>query len=89
MGVRMRLHLRSDAQLSVPERLAAADIFRVLAGLLAVPLGSVILYRSVAAGAISPPAILVGVAFVAFGFYRSWFAFHRYQAFRAFRDNTP
>jgi hypothetical protein len=70
-----------------PERLTVSDVFRVLVGLVAAPLGGLILYRSAVAGQLSPPAILVGVAFVAFGVYRTWFAAHRYRAFRALQDN--
>lgn len=70
----------------VPERLTTSDVFRVLVGLLAVPLGGLILYRSASAGELTPPAILVGVTFVAFGCYRTWFAAHRYRAFRASQD---
>jgi hypothetical protein len=82
----MRLSRSIKAPLPAPERLTVADVYRAVLGLLAIPLGGVILVRSAIAGAMSPPAILLGVAFVGFGVYRTWFAVHRYQAFRLQRD---
>ncbi len=73
---------RRQAQ-ALPEHLTVADICRIVLGLVAVPLGAVILYRSATAGALTPPAILLGVAFMGFGCYRTWFAAHQYRAFRA------
>ena len=70
----------------MPERLTAADVYRVLLGLVAIPLGIIILYRSVSSGSLSVPAMLVGVAFVGFGVYRTWLAWQRYQMFRKLQD---
>jgi hypothetical protein len=72
-----------SAALRAPVRLTATDVYRAVLGLLAVPLGGLILVRSAVAGALSPPAILLGVTFVGFGIYRTWFAIHRYRMFRA------
>jgi len=50
-------------------------------GLLMIPLGIVILVRTVTV-AVTVPGILVGCAFVAFGFYRLWLGWSRYRQYR-------
>jgi hypothetical protein len=47
-------------------------------------IGIVMLYRILTLpGAISPPAVLVAIAFIGFGTYRLWMARARYREYRA------
>jgi hypothetical protein len=48
-----------------------------------IPLGIVILVRSWAAGIVTPPAILMGLAFIGFGVYRVYVGVVRYRMFRS------
>jgi hypothetical protein len=77
---------RVKRDLPVPQRLTALDVYRVVLGFIAVPLGFFLLYRTLQAGGLSVPAVLIGVAFVGFGIYRTWFAWQRYQMYRASQD---
>lgn len=61
-----------------PERLTAKDIIHIFFGALMIPLGAVILYRTVTVIR-SFTGIAVGAAFVAFGVYRLATAFIRYK----------
>jgi uncharacterized membrane protein HdeD (DUF308 family) len=69
-----------------PERVTVGDIYRVVLGLLAIPLGLIILFRIVATQSMSPPGVLVGVAFIGFGVYRTRLALRRYRLYRQWRD---
>ena len=62
------------------------DFYRIGLGLLMIPLGVTILARSFSAGVVTPPAILMGLAFVAFGMYRLYVGIVRYRMYRAFSD---
>lgn len=64
-----------------PERFTAADIVRIGLGLLMVPLGIIILIRTLSI-AVTVPGVLVGGAFVAFGFYRLTIAWQQYRWYR-------
>lgn len=67
--------------LSPPERLTLRDVLHVLLALLMVPLGIVVLVRTLQ---VAPNAlgVLVGLAFIGFGIYRLWLAGSRYVAYR-------
>jgi hypothetical protein len=77
---------RVKRDLPAPDRLTALDVYRVALGLIAIPLGFFLLYRTLQSGGLSIPALLIGVAFVGFGIYRTRFAWQRYQMFRASQD---
>lgn len=64
------------------------DFYRIGLGVLMIPLGITILTRSFSAGVVTPPAILVGLAFVAFGSYRLYVGVMRYRMYRALRNGA-
>jgi uncharacterized membrane protein HdeD (DUF308 family) len=64
-----------------PEQFTAADLFRIGLGLLMIPLGVIILVRTLTI-AVTVPGALIGFAFVAFGVYRLWTAWSRYRLYR-------
>jgi hypothetical protein len=64
-----------------PEQFTAADRLRVGLAALMVPLGIAILVRTLSVSA-TPLGVLVGGAFIAFGVYRLWLAWSRYQLYR-------
>ena len=59
-----------------PIKFTLGDKYRLALGVATIVLGIVILARTIPV-AISPPAILVGVAFVGFGVYRLWLGYTR------------
>ncbi len=59
-----------------PSRFTLRDAAQILLGVIMIPLGLVILYNTFARGAVIP-ALLIGSAFVAFGVYRTTFAWGR------------
>ena len=59
------------------------DWYRIGLGLLMIPLGVTILVRSFSAGVVTLPAILMGLAFIAFGVYRLYVGIVRYRMYRA------
>jgi hypothetical protein len=65
-----------------PEKVTFADGYRFVLGLISIGLGITILVRSIAAGIITPPAIIIGVAFLAFGTYRTYVGIVRYRQYR-------
>ncbi len=65
-----------------PEKATWADGVRFVFGVLMIGIGIAILFRSISAGIITPPAILMGLAFLAFGVYRVYVGVVRYQLFR-------
>lgn len=67
--------------LPAPERFTFSDVFRIGLGIMMIPLGVVILVRTLAI-TVTGPGVLVGSAFVAFGFYRLWLAWTRYRLYR-------
>jgi hypothetical protein len=64
-----------------PERATKADAYRVFLGALMVPLGVVILARSLALGVLSPASVIMSVAFVGFGVYRVYVGIVRYRMY--------
>ena len=64
-----------------PTRFTLADKYRIALGAAALVLGVVILWRTVSV-AISPPAILVGLAFIGFGVYRLWLGYTRLRLWK-------
>jgi hypothetical protein len=50
-----------------------------------IPLGFSILIRTYSAGIFTPPALLLGLAFIAFGSYRLYVGLERYRMYRATR----
>ncbi len=65
-----------------PAKATWGDAYRFGLGLLMIPLGITILARSFAAGIFTPPAILLGLAFVAFGIYRVYVGVVRYRMYK-------
>ncbi len=66
---------------SPPGQFTAADILHTGLGLLMVPLGVIILARTLSI-AVTVPGILIGGAFIAFGVYRLWLAWRHYRLCR-------
>jgi hypothetical protein len=73
--------------LPAPERFTLADGLHIILGLLMVPLGIVILLRTLAI-AVTASGLLVGAAFIAFGLYRTWMAVVRYRLYRQRKENA-
>ncbi len=69
-----------------PQRATWADGVRFSFGVLMIILGITILVRSILAGIFTPPAILVGLAFLLFGIYRVYVGVVRYRLFRSLKD---
>ena len=70
-----------------PSKATWGDAYRFGLGLLMVPLGITILARSFAAGIITLPAVLLGLAFVAFGVYRVYVGVVRYRMYKRQMSN--
>lgn len=64
-----------------PEKLTAGDVVHIIFGVLMVPLGLIILFRTLTAIK-TLTGFLVGVAFVSFGVYRLYIAYVRYNLLR-------
>jgi hypothetical protein len=58
------------------------DKYRLWLGAAAIVLGVVILWRTVPV-AISPPAILIGLAFIGFGVHRLWLGYTRLKQWKS------
>ena len=71
-----------------PTRVTWADAYRFGLGLLMIPLGIAILVRTLSAGIITPAALLMGLAFVAFGVYRLYVGIVRYRMYRGGQRRT-
>lgn len=65
-----------------PERVTWADGVRFVFGIIFMGLGAAILVRCLLAGIVTMPAMLTGLAFIAFGLYRVYVAVVRYRIFR-------
>jgi hypothetical protein len=70
-----------------PQRATWADAYRFGLGVLMIPLGIAILARAITANIISPPAVLISLAFIAFGIYRIYVGIVRYRTYRASGKN--
>jgi hypothetical protein len=68
-----------------PVQATWADAYRFSLGLLMIPMGVAILLRTFAAGIYTPTALLLGLAFIAFGSYRLYMGIVRYHSYRACR----
>jgi hypothetical protein len=68
-----------------PEKLTVADIIHIIFAFLMIPLGLMILYRTLTTIK-SVTGWLVGAAFLAFGVYRLYMAYTRYKMLS--RDQT-
>lgn len=73
--------------LPAPERFTAADLCRIIMGLLMIPLGVAIIVRTLSI-AVTVQGVLIGGAFVAFGVYRLWLAAGRYRLWRHKRESA-
>ncbi len=61
-----------------PTQFTWGDKYRIALAVVMIVLGAAILWRTLPI-AISPPALLVGFAFIGFGVYRLWLAYTRLQ----------
>ena len=68
-------------KLPPPTKFTITDKYKLLLGLIAIALGVVILWRTLAI-AVSPPALMVGFAFLGFGIYRLWLGYTRLKQLR-------
>jgi uncharacterized membrane protein AbrB (regulator of aidB expression) len=71
-----------------PSRVTWGDAYRFGLGLLMIPLGITILVRTFSAGIITLPAVILGLAFVAFGIYRVYVGIVRYQMYKRGASNV-
>lgn len=71
-----------------PEQFTAADLLHIGLGVLMIPLGVIILVRTLSI-AVTVTGILVGCAFVAFGVHRLWLAWSRYHLYRQDKRRNP
>jgi len=65
-----------------PMQFTLGDKYRLWLGAAAIVLGVVILWRTVPV-AISPPAILIGLAFIGFGVHRLWLGYTRLKQWKS------
>ncbi len=72
-------------KLPPPSRITFTDVLQILIGVIAIPLGLVILFRTWQLGG-SIPALLIGGAFIAFGLYRTFFAIGRMRWYLQIRE---
>lgn len=71
-----------------PTKATWTDAYRFGLGLLMIPLGLSILVRTYSAGIFTPTALLLGLAFIAFGSYRLYVGIVRYRLYRATRARS-
>lgn len=71
-------------KLPPPTKFTMTDKYKLALGVIALILGVVILWRTIAI-AISPPALMVGIAFIGFGVYRLWLGYTRLKQLRTKR----
>jgi len=67
-----------------PERFTWQDAFHIAVGVACLPLGAIILYRTLSV-AVTIPAILVGGGFLTFGAYRLYTAWTRLRIYIGLR----
>ena len=68
-------------KLPPPTKFTIIDKYKLVLGLIAIVLGVVILWRTIPV-AISPPALMMGIAFIGFGVYRLWLGYTRLKQLR-------
>ena len=71
-------------KLPPPTKFTITDKYKLFLGVIAVILGTVILWRAIVV-AISPPAVMVSAAFIGFGVYRLWLGYTRLKQLRGKR----
>ena len=74
-------------KLPPPTKFTITDKYRLVLGVLALVLGIVILWRTIAI-AVSLPGLMVGIAFIGFGVYRLWLGYTRLKQLKANREKT-
>ena len=68
-------------KLPPPTKFTIIDKYKLVIGIIAIALGVVILWRTIPV-AISPPALMIGIAFIGFGVYRLWLGYTRLKQLR-------
>ena len=68
-------------KLPPPTKFTIIDKYKLVLGVIAIALGVVILWRTIPV-AISPPALMIGIAFIGFGIYRLWLGYTRIKQLR-------
>ncbi len=71
----------------IPEKITTADVLRIILGLMMIPLGIVIVVRTLSI-AVTVTGIMVGAAFIAFGVHRTWVGVARYRLYRQNRGSA-
>jgi hypothetical protein len=74
-------------KLPPPTKFTITDKYKLLLGIIAIILSGVILWRAIAV-AISPPVVMVSVAFFGFGAYRLRLGYTRLKQLKANREKT-
>ena len=64
-----------------PSAFTREDVFHIAVGAACIPLGAVILLRTLPV-MVAPPAVLVGLSFIGYGLYRCLTAWRRYLWYR-------
>jgi uncharacterized membrane protein len=77
--------VRSRRLVPPPEKATWADLYRIGLGLLMIPLGIVILVRTISADIITPASVLMGGAFIAYGAYRLYVGIVRYRIYKSMK----
>jgi len=75
--------IRRRHPMGPPVRATWVDFYRIGLGALMIPLGVTILVRAHSAHLLTPPAVLMSLAFIGFGVYRLYVGMSRYRAYRA------
>ncbi len=70
-----------NRNLASPTQFTLGDKYRIALGALALLVGIVILWRTLGV-AVSPPAILIGLAFVGLGAHRLWLGYTRLKQWK-------
>jgi uncharacterized membrane protein HdeD (DUF308 family) len=68
-------------KLPPPTKFTIIDKYKLVLGVMAIALGVVILWRTIPV-AVSPPALMIGIAFIGFGVYRLWLGYTRIKQLR-------
>lgn len=71
-----------------PTQATRADAYRFVLGLLMLAVGIAILVRTSAAGVSTQPALLMSIAFIGFGAYRTYTGIVRYRMYRQLKDKA-
>jgi uncharacterized membrane protein len=72
----------ASRKLLPPTQFTLGDKYRLMLATLSIVLGSIILARTIPI-AISPPAIVLGLAFIGFGAYRWWLGLTRLKQLKS------